>query len=95
MGEVEKLKEKGAFLLAVDADQKLRYERNKIRGSNKDDVNFEEFCEQERKEMGSDDPNQQNLSACKKAADFVIENNGTIEELNEKIEKILGNINRK
>lgn len=95
MGEVEKLKEKGAILLAVDADQKLRYERNKMRGSNKDDVDFEKFCEQERNEMGSDDPNQQNLLACKKAADFVIENNGTIEELNEKIEEILKIIQKK
>ena len=89
LGEVEKLKEKGAILLAVDADQKLRYERNIMRGSNKDNVSFEEFVEQERKEWESTDPNKQNLKACINAADFVIENNGTIEELNEKIEKIL------
>jgi len=89
LGEVEKLKESGGILLAVDADQETRYKRNVKRGGNKDNVTFEEFVEQERKEMGSDDPNKQNLSACKKAADFIIQNDNTIEELNEKIEKIL------
>lgn len=95
IGEVNKLKEKGAILLAVDADQKIRYERNVKRGGNKDNVSFEEFCEQERKEMSSEDPNKQNLLACRKVADFVVENNGTIEELNKKIEEILRNINKK
>lgn len=89
LGEVEKLREKGGILLAVDAEQKLRYERNLKRGGVKDDVSFGEFVEQERKEMESDDPNKQNLLACRKAADYVIQNNGSIEELNNEIEKLL------
>jgi dephospho-CoA kinase len=89
LGEVEKLKANGGVLLAVDAEQRTRYERNIKRGSNKDQVSFEEFAEQERKEMESEDPNKQNLSACIKMADYVVQNNGTIEELNKEIEKIL------
>ena len=89
LGEVEKLRAKGGILLAVDADQKIRYERIIKRGSNKDRVSFEEFAEQEKREMESEDPNKQNLSACIKVADYVIQNNGTIEELNREIEKIL------
>lgn len=89
LGEVEKLRKEGGILLAVDADQKIRYERITKRGSNKDRVSFEEFVEQEKKEMESEDPNKQNLSACIKVADYVIQNNGTIEELNREIEKIL------
>jgi len=95
LGEVEKLKAKGGILLAVDADQRIRFERNIKRGSNKDQVSFEEFTEQERREMESSDPNKQNLSACIKAADFVIKNDGTVEELNEKIEKLLKIIQKK
>lgn len=89
LGEVEKLKAKGGILLAADAEQRTRYERNIKRGSNKDQVSFEEFAEQERREMESEDPNKQNLSACIKVADYVVQNNGTIQELNKKIEKIL------
>ena len=89
LGEVEKLREKGGIILAVDADQRVRYERNLKRGSEKDKVSFEEFVEQERKEMESDDPNKQNLLACRKVADYVIQNDGTVEQLNNEIEKLL------
>jgi len=88
-GEVEELKKNNGILIAVEANQRLRYERNLKRGSTKDKVSFEEFVAQEKQEMVSDDPNKQNLSACKKAADYVIENNGTIDELNQKVEELL------
>lgn len=88
-GEVKKLKEKGGILLAVDADPKIRYQRILKRGSNKDLVSFEEFMEQEKKEMESNDPNKQNLLACRLMADYVLQNNTTIDELNGEIEKIL------
>lgn len=45
--------------------------------------------------MNSEDPNKQNLAACRKMADFLIENNGTIEEFNEKIEELLNIIEKK
>ena len=93
LGEVDKLRERGGMLLAVDADQKLRYKRIVLRGEEKDKVSFEQFVAQEKKEMESDDPNKQNLQACKKVADYLIENNGTLEELNKEIEKLLVKIN--
>lgn len=89
LGEVKKLKEVGGLLVAVEANQKLRYKRILLRGGSKDGVSFKEFMDQEKREKESDDPNKQNLLACKKAADYLIENNGSIEELNEKIEKLL------
>jgi len=89
LGEVEKLKEEGGVLLAVDADQKLRYERILLRGGSKDGVSFEEFAQQEKREMESDDPSKQNLVTCKKVADYLIENNGTINKLNQKVEELL------
>ena len=95
VGEIEKLREVGGILLAVDALQKLRYERNLKRGSNKDNVTWEEFVDQELRESESTDPNKQNLIACRDRADYRLENNGSLEDLYEQIEKILNIIKNK
>jgi dephospho-CoA kinase len=90
VGEIESLREKGNFsLLAVDADPKIRYQRILGRSSATDNIGFEKFLSDEEREMTSDDPNKQNLKKCIELADFKIENNGTIEELNSKLEEIL------
>ncbi|MDB4303473.1 AAA family ATPase [Desulfosarcina sp.] len=89
VAEAEALKKKGDFLLlAVDADPKLRYERVSKRGTETDNISFEKFFEDEKKEMTSDDPTKQNLSACIKIADRVINNDSTIEELHKKVESV-------
>lgn len=90
VGEIETLRNKGKFiLLAVDAEAKIRYQRVVKRGSSTDDVTFEKFLADEEKEMNSTDPNKQNLKKCIEMADFRLENNGTIEKLDSKIEEIL------
>lgn len=92
-GEVKSLRIKGDFtLLAVDANQKTRYKRIIKRDSITDKVSFEKFKFDEKREMKSADPNKQNLSICKEMADFVIMNDGPIEELKMKIEEILEKI---
>lgn len=89
-GEIVSLRSKGEFiLLAVDADSEIRYERVVKRSTFTDDVSFEKFLSDEEREMTSEDPNKQNLKKCIEMADFVVENNGTFEELNSKIEEIL------
>ena len=94
IGEVEGLKKKGKFFLfAVDAEPKTRYERAVGRGSETDKVSYETFLENEKREMNSNDPNKQNISACMKMADFKINNSGTIKELHNKIEEILKKLN--
>ncbi len=81
-GEIEMLKSKpNFFLLAVDADPKIRYERIVQRASETDNVTFDTFLENEKREMKSTDPNKQNLSECIKQADFVISNNGDVSQL--------------
>lgn len=90
MGEVEALKGKENFtLFAINANADIRYKRITERASETDKVSFEKFLEEEEREMISQDPNKQNLSACMAAADYYIENNSTIEELNQKLEGIL------
>lgn len=91
---MEALRAKGNFyLLAIDAEPHIRYERAFERASDTDHVEYATFMENEQREMESDDPNKQNLSACIKLANYTIQNNGTIDELHVAVERILADIN--
>jgi dephospho-CoA kinase len=84
VAEAKLIKQEG-ILLAVDADPKIRYARISARKSETDKISYEKFLEQEKREMFSTNPYEQNLSECIKMADFVLKNNETIEILNEKM----------
>jgi dephospho-CoA kinase len=89
-GEIVSLRSKGNFiLLAVDADPELRYQRIMSRHSETDQITFETFLGNEKREMDADDPNMQNLRRCITDADILLENNGSKEELTGKVEKLL------
>ena len=91
-GEIESLHKLGDFtLFAVDAKPELRYERIVLRASETDHISFETFLDNEKREMQSTDPNKQNLSRCIEMADYVFENNGTMEQLFENVEAVLKN----
>ncbi len=93
-GEIDSLRKKGRFFLfAIDAKTELRFERIRLRASETDHIDFETFIANENREMTTDDPNKQNLKKCIEMADFVIENNGTPDELLEKMQVILSKIN--
>lgn len=92
-GEVYSLKGKGVFfLLAIDADPEIRYQRIKIRNSVTDKVDFMEFVQNEKREYETNDPHKQNLKKCISLADFAVINNGSKEELLKKIDRILNQI---
>lgn len=92
-GEIDALRKIGHFyLFAVTADLPTRYERILLRGSETDNVSFEEFVEQNKKEEASTDPHNPNISACVAKADFVIENNGDVEALYTQIEEVFKKI---
>ena len=93
MNAAETLKKNGATLLVVDADQKLRYERVQGRRSETDKVSFEQFQEHEALEMNDPDPHGMQKAKVIEMADYVIQNNGTFDELKEKIDEVLGKIN--
>lgn len=90
--EAEFIKLNGGYLFAVDADQKTRYQRALIRGSQKDSVTFKEFQLQEEKESKNTDPNAQNLNKCILLSDYKFDNNGTVAELYKKIEDVIQKI---
>lgn len=93
-GEISSLRQKGNFiLLAVDAKAELRYQRIRQRNSETDAVDFETFMANEQREMHATDPNHQNLSACIRQADFVLYNDGSLENLHQQIDLILQTLN--
>lgn len=92
-GEVQSLREKGNFVLfAVDADPMMRYQRIVLRNSETDNISFDTFIQNEKREMKSDDPNKQNLKRCIQEADYVLTNNNSIPELIHQVSVILAKL---
>lgn len=90
VGEAKALKaHPDSYLLAVDADQQLRYERIHGRGSQLDQVSFDKFVEQEKAEMHSEDEHKQNIAAVMTMADHTIYNDNHTEALFTEVEKFL------
>lgn len=92
IAEADMLKKAGGVLLAVTADQKIRYERIHARGSALDDVSFADFVRQEEAELQNEDPNKQNIAQVMTMADYTIFNDNHIEKLYADIEAMLNSI---
>lgn len=89
-GEVSSLKSKSEFyLLAVDANPEIRYQRIRKRNSETDHISYETFLANEEREMESEDPYKQNLKKCKQMADYVLNNDGDLENLYQQLETFL------
>jgi len=89
LGEARYLKQEGAFVVAIDADRKIRYERITKRASETDKVSFEEFCLQEDREMAQEAEYDMNITGVMEMADYTLTNDGTLEELYESIEDMI------
>lgn len=90
--EADTLCKNGGILLAVDADQKLRYERIQARKSSSDQISFEEFKKHEELEMNDPDPHGMQKAKVIAMADYTVYNDGTLEELHAQIEEVLSRI---
>lgn len=92
-GEIDFIKDHTeSFLIFVDAPIEIRYERVSDRGRNLEDkTGFEEFKQSEAKELQGNS-HSQDISYCRDMADFVIQNDGSIDQLKDKIEEILTKI---
>jgi dephospho-CoA kinase len=93
LAEAETLKANGGILIAVDADQALRYARVQERRSETDKVSFEQFVAHEALE--ANDPNPHGMQKLKviAMADYTILNNGTCTELAVAVEAVFRKIN--
>jgi len=87
--EVERFRrEEGFLLLALDAPSALRYERVLRRGRNESAATLEEFLRKEEEERGKD-PAAQQIQRCFEMADFVVANDGSLEQLHRRLEVFL------
>lgn len=99
IGEVESLRKKAAettgsrfVLLSVDAPIEERYRRIKLRASSTDNIDFDTFVNNEKREMESQDPNKQNLLSCMSMADFRLDNSTNLEDLHSQIDQIINKL---
>jgi dephospho-CoA kinase len=84
--EVAALREIDGFrLLHFDAPREVRYQRAVSRADERTPMSFEEFAEQEDREMESPDETTQQLRATFALADQTILNDGTVEEFLERL----------
>ena len=90
--EADTLKTNGGILLAVDAEQSVRYARITARGSSSDKISLEEFTKHEELEMNDPDPNGMQKAKVMEMADYTMMNEGTLEELHAQIEEMFQKI---
>ncbi len=86
--EVAFVQSQGGVVFGVDADLRTRYERIVLRGSEKDHVSFEEFSAHETLESKPTEGSSNDLAGALRAADYRIENDGSLEELHAKIDAV-------
>ncbi|MDB5195023.1 MAG: hypothetical protein JWO84_207 [Parcubacteria group bacterium] len=98
LAEAENIHRHGGFMVGVDAPPALRYERITARGTVTDKVSLEEFHEQEDREYrpkDSNDPAQMNVLGVLAASDCTLMNDGTLEELQAKIDTMLTDLSHR
>ncbi|MDR1726203.1 MAG: AAA family ATPase [Bacteroidales bacterium] len=94
--EIEYLRRNACFyLLSVDADIKVRYERILQRKSETDNVDFKTFVKNEQREMSSLNITSQNIAECMAMADFTFDNSGSLAALEKQVEETINKIEHK
>ncbi len=89
LAEVRLIKKLGGTVLGIDAPPELRYQRAVARGSETDQVPYEEWLQQEIRESNPTDPTKQDIFGALRESSVIITNDGSLEELYEKIEAML------
>lgn len=93
--EIEYLRtKKNFFMVFVDADAEVRFKRLVKRGRQGDSETLEEFIATEKKQIDGQ-TGAMDLNKCREMADYLIENNGTMEEFEAKIAETLSDIRNK
>ena len=86
--EVYSFRNRGDFwMIEIRASEEMRWERLKKRNRAGDPIDRETFLSQDKAEETAKDKSGQDLIATAKLADFIIENNSSLEELEKELEK--------
>jgi dephospho-CoA kinase len=98
-GEVDYLKKTFGnkfFLIAVDAPKELRWERIKARAREGDPKTWEEFLEVDERDQGVGEPLYgQRVRECIQMADFLLVNDGSLEEFQNRINEFIKTLQNK
>jgi dephospho-CoA kinase len=97
-GEAEFLKNnvKDFVLIAVDAPQKLRFERTLKRNKSYDPKNWDEFLKIDNRDFFDEsNPMGQQVGKCMEAADFKIMNDADLEKSKKEIEDVWEKIKKR
>ena len=89
--EAKTLKSKGFQLIGLSADMDARFSRIQDRAGSTDDVSYQEFKDQDDRE-GTGASKGQSIDACFDYCEHQVINQGSIDELHEKIDAILEEI---
>ncbi|MFA5879158.1 MAG: AAA family ATPase [Candidatus Margulisiibacteriota bacterium] len=88
VAEIDYLKAKGVKIIGVDAPIELRYKRIQERKRDSDHLDFVTFVKLEEYESNGKSFGQ-NLNETFKKADFILENNSTLDDLHQEIDQLL------
>jgi dCMP deaminase len=87
---------KNFFLVSVDAPAEIRFKRMLARNRESDPKTMKDFLKVDARDKGKgEEKSGQQVGACMKLAKFVLINNGTLEEVRNKIEKLYSDIEMK
>ncbi len=88
--EVEVLRRRQDFtLVAVQADERTRFERSRSRGREGAAATLQQFVAEEARELNSGDPAAQQLVATQNLADIVVNNDGSIQDLHKQLDEMV------
>ncbi len=77
-------------LIAIDAPQQVRFERVMKRNRPIDPKTWEEFIAADERDQGKDEPEYgQQVKRCMEMADVVIQNDGSLEDFEKKVEDVI------
>ncbi len=94
-GEVKELKKLPEFFLVyVTSHPKVRFERMKERGRESDPQTYEAFQKIENIEMKSEEQEGQNLEETVQLADKKVVNDGSVDELRDRWDALLGELSK-
>ncbi len=96
-GEVAVLKKhRGFFLVSVDAPQELRFKRMAERNRESDPKTWEDFIFVDNRDLGmGEEESGQAVGKCMKLADYAITNEGNLEDVKAKIEKLYEEVEKR
>jgi len=91
LGEVEELKKQKDFvLIAVDAPREIRFKRLVKRNRKSDPKTYEEFLEMDKRDLGNEESESgQQVKKYIEAANYKIQNDNTLEELEKRLTRFL------